>query len=134
MSPAFLRHVVADWLSHDDQTPTVESSSMQFQPKRCEPLARELQGLLRDSDFAVLHLQTKDITPFLALAGQEEGPPAMLVNHADHAFASWAPTPRALAPASRATSPGLLPIPWSWRSWSTSPFTTTPARPVAQTP
>lgn len=48
--------------------------------------AERIRTLADDADLVVLHLQTEDAVPFLALAGSAQRPPVVLVNHADHAF------------------------------------------------
>lgn len=48
--------------------------------------ARRLQAVIGDADLAVFHVDNFDVVPFLALAGMEERPPILLVNHSDHVF------------------------------------------------
>lgn len=48
--------------------------------------ARRLQPLLAAAELVVLHVHSMDVIPFLALAGMENRPPVIIVNHADHLF------------------------------------------------
>lgn len=48
--------------------------------------ARRLQRLIEVADLIVLHAESVDIVPFLALAGLEHRPPVLMVDHSDHVF------------------------------------------------
>ncbi|WP_353475867.1 hypothetical protein PVT71_23085 (plasmid) [Salipiger sp. H15] len=48
--------------------------------------ARALQGRIRLADLVVLHTNSMDIIPFIALGGMASPPPVILLNHSDHMF------------------------------------------------
>lgn len=48
--------------------------------------AQRIRTLATESDLIVLHLQTEDVAPIIALSQTTGIPPVALVNHADHAF------------------------------------------------
>ena len=48
--------------------------------------ARKLQTLMQAADIIVLHVDTSDVIPFLALAGMRSPPPVAFLNHSDHIF------------------------------------------------
>ena len=48
--------------------------------------ARGLQALMARADIVVLHVHNMDVVPMIALAGLENRPPSMMVNHGDHQF------------------------------------------------
>ena len=50
------------------------------------PRAQRIRNLAMEADLIVLHLQTEDVAPIIALSQKAGLPPAILVNHADHAF------------------------------------------------
>lgn len=55
-------------------------------PGRYLGWARHLRSRMQAADLVILHSDSKDIIPFLAIAGMQDRPPLVLLQHTDHLF------------------------------------------------